>query len=140
MKNKGVSAALIAALSNMFGCDGDCEHCNNNHSYQDDIVRMIDETHQIVSIIKTHAFTEASVEAISYVIKNAILFDDEDSKIVGKELTEQFKNDLRVLHEVLLSNFGMTINKVRGFIKNFDKGDGLENKTKEELIAMLRNK
>lgn len=140
MKNKEVSAALIAVLSDMFGCDGDCEQCNNNHSYQDDVVRMIDKTHQIVNIIKTHAFAETSVEAISYVIKNAILFDDEDSKIVGKELTEQFKNDLRALHEVLLSNFGMTINKVSGFIENFDKNDELENKTKEELIAMLRNK
>lgn len=140
MKNKETSAVLIAALSDMFGYDGDCEHCNNNHSYQDNVVRMIDETHQIVNIIKTHAFTETSVEVISCVIKNAILFDDEDSKIVGKELTEQFKNDLGVLRKVLFSNFGMTINKVSGFIENFDKNDELENKTKEELIAMLRNK
>ena len=140
MKNKEISAVLIAALSDMFGCDGDCKHCNNNHSHEDNVVRMIDETHQIVNIVKTHAFTKTSVEAISCVIKNAILFDDEDSKIVGKELTEQFKNDLGVLRKVLFSNFGMTINKVSGFIENFDKNDELENKTKEELIAMLRNK
>lgn len=140
MKNKEVSAALAAILSDMFDCDDNCEHCNNNHSYQDVIVRMINETHQIVNIIKTHDFTKTSVEAISCIIKNAILFDDEDSKIVGKKLTEQFKNDLGVIRKVLFSNFGMTINKVSGFIENFDKNDELENKTKEELIAMLRNK
>lgn len=140
MKNKEVSAALIAALSDMFGCDSDCEHCDNNHSYKDNVINMIDDTHQIVSIIKGHAFTETSVEVISCTIKNAILFDEEDSKIVGKELTEQFKNDLSIIYNFLFSNFGKTINKVCSFINNFNKDDELENKTKEELIAMLRNK
>lgn len=141
MKDKDVAAAMIASLSNMFGCDGNCENCNNNRSHKDDVILMIDETHKIVSIVKEHAFTEESVEVMSCIVKNAILFDEEDAKIVGKELTEQFKNDLRVVHQSLLSGLDMNINKIRGFIKQFDKPiDDLENKTKEELIAMLRNK
>lgn len=74
---------------------------------------------------------------IGVVAKNALIFDEEDAKLVGKELTDEFRGYLNVVIKTICEGLSARVKAISGYAENMP-ADDLETKSKEELIAMIR--
>lgn len=105
----------------------------------DEIKEMIQQSDDIVEIIKNKAFNCLCIDLSIIIIKNAETFNQKHANIIGKELTSHFKDNVIFIKNYLNDFLGTQINKLNYCVKHFD-ADDLESKTRDELIAMLRKK
>lgn len=123
-------------LGNMLGADIYVAKISKPNR-ADDTKEMINDTLQIIKQIEDKPLTPEAIDMISVVAKNALIFDEEDAKLVGKELTDEFRGYLRVVLKTFREGFSARVKAIRGYTETMSSDD-LENKSKEELIAMIR--
>lgn len=123
-------------LDNMIGANVDVVKISKPNR-ADAIKEMINNTLQIIKQIEGKPLTQEDIDMIGIIAKNALIFDEKDAKLVGKELTTEFKEHLQVVLKTFYEGFSARIKVIRGYSENISTDD-LENKSKEELIAMIR--
>lgn len=123
-------------LGNMLGADVDVVKIAKPNR-ADVTKEMINETFQIIKQIEDKPLTLEAIDMISVVAKNALIFDEEDAKLVGKELTDEFRGYFNVVIKTIYEGLSAHAKVIRGYSERMPSDD-LENKSKEELIAMLR--
>jgi hypothetical protein len=123
-------------LGNMIGVDVDVVKISKPNR-ADATKEMINNTFQIIKQIKDKPLTQEAIDMIEVVAKNALIFDEEDAKLVGKELTDEFRRYLNVVIKIICKGLSTRVKAISGYSERMPSDD-LENKSKEELIAMLR--
>lgn len=123
-------------LGNMLGADIDIVKISKPNR-ADDTKEMINDTLQIIKQIEDKPLTPEVIDIISVIAKTALIFDEEDAKLVGKELTDEFRGHLQVILKTFCEGFYARVKAIRGYTETM-YSDDLENKSKEELIAMIR--
>lgn len=123
-------------LGNMIGADVDVVKISKPNR-ADATKEMINDTFQIIKQIKDKPLTQEAIDMIGVVAKNALIFDEEDAKLVGKELTDEFRRYLNVVIKIICKGLSTRVKAISGYSERMPSDD-LENKSKEELIAMLR--
>lgn len=125
-------------LGNMLGVDVDVDVVKIAKPNRVNATKeMINDTLQIIKQIEDKPLTQEAIDMIGVVAKNALIFDEEDAKLVGKELTTEFKEYLQVVLKTFCEGLSARVKVIRGYSENISTDD-LENKSKEELIAMIR--
>jgi hypothetical protein len=125
-------------LGNMLGVDVDVDVVKIAKPNRVNATKeMINDTLQIIKQIEDKPLTQEAIDMIGVVAKNALIFDEEDAKLVGKELTTEFKEYLQVVLKTFCEGLSARVKVIRGYSENIST-DNLENKSKEELIAMIR--
>lgn len=127
---------FVEMLGNMIGADVDVVKISKPNR-ADATKEMINDTLQIIKQIEDKPLTQEAIDMIGVVAKNALIFDEEDAKLVGKELTTEFKEYLKVVLKTFCEGLSTRVKVIRGYSENISTDD-LENKSKEELIAMIR--
>lgn len=120
----------------------------NQNDSKNDTIEMIKDTEEICK-----SFADAnSNEDIIIKLKNAAIafantekFDKEDVKNIGIKETERYYNILQDILGSFNSFANYQLNNISKLVAEVEKesseeNDGLENLTKEELIARLREK
>ena len=123
-------------LGNMIGADVDVVKISKPNR-ADATKEMINDTFQIIKQINDKPLTQEAIDMIGVVAKNALIFDEEDAKLVGKELTDEFRRYLNVVIKIICKGLSTRVKAISGYSERMPSDD-LENKSKEELIAMLR--
>ena len=123
-------------LGNMIGADVDVVKISKPNR-ADATKEMINDTFQIIKQIEDKPLTQEAIDMIGVVAKNALIFDEKDVKLVGKELTDEFRGYLNVVIKTICEGLSARVKVIRGYSENISTDD-LENKSKEELIAMIR--
>lgn len=125
-------------LGNMLGVDVDVDVVKIAKPNRVNTTKeMINDTLQIIKQIEDKPLTQEAIDMIGVVAKNALIFDEEDAKLVGKELTTEFKEYLQVVLKTFCEGLSARVKVIRGYSENIFTDD-LETKSKEELIAMIR--
>ena len=124
-------------LGNMIGADVDVVKISKPNR-ADATKEMINDTFQIINQIDNDKpLTQEAIDMIGVVAKNALIFDEEDAKLVGKELTDEFRGYLNVVIKTICEGISARAKVIRGYSERMPSDD-LETKSKEELIAMIR--
>lgn len=123
-------------LGNMIGADVDVVKISKPNR-ADAIKEMINDTFQTIKQIEGKPLTQEAIDMIRVVAKNALIFDEKDAKLVGKELTDEFRGYLNVVIKTICEGLSARVKVIHGYSENISTDD-LENKSKEELIAMIR--
>lgn len=123
-------------LGNMIGADVDVVKISKPNK-ADATKEMINDTFQIIKQIEDKPLTQEAIDMIGVVAKNALIFDEEDAKLVGKELTDEFRGYLNVVIKTICEGLSARVKAISGYAENMP-ADDLETKSKEELIAMIR--
>lgn len=123
-------------LGNMIGADVNVVKISKPNR-ADATKEMINDTFQIIKQIEDKPLTQEAIDMIGVVAKNALIFDEEDAKLVGKKLTDEFRRYLNVVIKIICKGLSTRVKAISGYSEHMPSDD-LENKSKEELIAMLR--
>ena len=123
-------------LGNMIGADVDVVKISKPNR-ADATKEMINDTFQIIKQIKDKPLTQEAIDMIGVVAKNALIFDEENAELVGKELTDEFRGYLNVVIKTICEGLFARAKVIRGYSERMPSDD-LETKSKEELIAMIR--
>lgn len=135
-KNKNLQE-LIEMVNNIFGDNVIiANHTESNQGI--DVKNMINDTFKNIYLIKEKPLTPETIDMVGAILKNALVFDEEDAKLAGKELTIKFKNCLLTVFKAVRELLVARIKEIDNYNKQNVYEDDLNNKSKEELIAIIR--
>ena len=139
---------LIKAIKETFGVEPICIDIDGISQFADNIrresiIKMIDEVESIVKDFDDENNNPA-INAVNTAIalSNIMKFDSEDAKLVGvknvQRLADSFNIIRRKFNGLSIDNFERLGNMIKDLSN--ENADDLDNLTKEELIARLREK
>lgn len=139
---------LIKAIKEIFGVEPICIDIDTFNQFADNIKRehIIKMINDIESIVKDfdNENNNPAINAVNTAIAlvNIMKFDSEDAKLVGvknvQRLADSFAIILQKFNGVAIDNLERLGNMIKDL--SDENTDDLDNLTKEELIARLREK
>ena len=128
---------LIEMVNSIFGDNVIiAKHIKSNQGIA--VKNMINDTLKNIYLIEEKPLTPETIDMVGAILKNALVFDEGDAKLAGKKLTIKFKDCLltvfKAVHELLLAR----VKDIDNYNKQNVYKDDLNNKSKEELIAIIR--
>lgn len=128
---------LIERVNSVFGDNVIIvEHTKANQGT--DVKNMINNTLKNIYLIKEKPLTPETIDMVGAILKNALVFDEEDAKLAGEELTIKFKNCLSTVFKAVRELLLARTKEIDNYSKRNVYKDDLYNKSKEELIAIIR--
>ena len=128
---------LIKMVNSIFG--DNVIIVNHTKSNKGSAVKnMINDTLKNIYLIKEKPLTPETIDMVGAILKNALVFDEEDAKLAGEELTIKFKNCLSTVFKAVRELLFVRIKEIDNYSKRNVYKDDLYNKSKEELIAIIR--
>jgi hypothetical protein len=135
-KNKNLQE-LIEMVNSIFG-DNVIIAKNTESNQGTDVKNMINDTFKNIYLIKEKPLTPETIDMVGAILKNALVFDEEDAKLAGEELTIKFKNCLSTVFKAVRELLLARVKEIDNYSKRNVYKDDLYNKSKEELIAIIR--
>lgn len=102
------------------------------------VKNMINDTLKNIYLIEEKPLTPETINMVGAILKNALIFDKGDAKLAGEELTIKFKNCLLIVFKAVRELLLARIKDIDSYNKQNVYKDDLNNKSKEELIAIIR--
>ena len=102
------------------------------------VKNMINDTLKNIYLIEEKPLTPETIDMVGAILKNALVFDEGDAKLAGKELTIKFKNCLLIVFKAVRELLLARVKDIDNYNKQNVYKDDLNNKSKEELIAIIR--
>lgn len=102
------------------------------------VKNMINDTLKNIYLIEEKPLTPETINMVGAILKNALVFDKGDAKLAGEELTIKFKNCLLIVFKAVRELLLARIKDIDSYNKQNVYKDDLNNKSKEELIAIIR--
>ena len=99
---------------------------------------MINDTLKNIYLIEEKPLTPETIDMVGAILKNALVFDKGDAKLAGEELTIKFKNCLLIVFKAVRELLLARVKDIDSYNKQNVYKDDLNNKSKEELIAIIR--
>lgn len=99
---------------------------------------MINDTLKNIYLIEEKPLTPETIDMVGAILKNALVFDEGDAKLAGEELTIKFKNCLLTVFKAVRELLLARVKDIDNYNKQNVYKDDLNNKSKEELIAIIR--
>lgn len=128
---------LIEMVNSIFG--DNVIIAKNTKANQDiDVKYMINDTLKNIYLIKEKPLTPETIDMVGAILKNALVFNEEDAKLAGEELTIKFKNCLSTVFKAVRELLLARVKEIDNYSKRNVYKDDLYNKSKEELIAIIR--
>lgn len=128
---------LIKMVNSIFG-DNVIIAKNTKANQGTAVKNMINDTFKNIYLIKEKPLTPETIDMVGAILKNALVFDEEDAKLAGEELTIKFKNCLSTAFKAVRELLFARIKEIDNYSKRNVYKDDLYNKSKEELIAIIR--
>lgn len=142
---------LIKAIKDAFGVEPICLDINGISQFakkirRDRTVKMINDVESIAKEFD-NGNGNLGIDAVNagIALSNIIKFDGEDAELVGVEDVQRLANSFDVIRQKFNSLAICNLKRLGNMVKDLSNGkdenaDGLDNLTKEELIARLREK
>ena len=142
---------LIKAIKETFGVEPICIDIDGISQFADNIrresiIKMIDEVESVAKDFDNENSNPCiNANNAGIALANIMKFDSEDAKLVGVKNVQRLTNSFEIIRQkfnrLALDNFERLGNMVKDLSneKN-ENADDLDNLTKEELIARLREK
>ena len=139
---------LIKAIKEIFGVEPICIDIDGISQFadnirRDSIIKMIDEVESVAKDFdneNSNSCINANNAGIA--LANIMKFDSEDAKLVGVKNVQRLANSFAIIRQkfngVAIDNLERLSNMVKDL--SDENADDLDNLTKEELIARLREK
>lgn len=128
---------LIEMVNSIFGDNVIiAKHTKANQDI--DVKYMINDTLKNIYLIKEKPLTPETIDMVGAILKNALVFNEEDAKLAGEELTIKFKNCLSTVFKAVRELLLARVKEIDNYSKRNVYKDDLYNKSKEELIAIIR--
>ena len=102
------------------------------------VKNMINDTLKNIYLIEEKPLTPETIDMVGAILKNALVFDKGDAKLAGEELTIKFKNCLLIVFKAVRELLLARVKDIDSYNKQNVYKDDLNNKSKEELIAIIR--
>lgn len=102
------------------------------------VKNMINDTLKNIYLIEEKPLTPETIDMVGAILKNALVFDEGDAKLAGEELTIKFKNCLLIVFKAVRELLLARVKDIDNYNKQNVYKDDLNNKSKEELIAIIR--
>lgn len=102
------------------------------------VKNMINDTLKNIYLIEEKPLTPETIDMVGAILKNALVFDKGDAKLAGEELTIKFKNCLLIVLKAVRELLLARVKDIDNYNKQNVYKDDLNNKSKEELIAIIR--
>lgn len=102
------------------------------------VKNMINDTLKNIYLIEEKPLTPETIDMVGAILKNALVFDKGDAKLAGEELTIKFKNCLLIVFKAVRELLLARVKDIDNYNKQNVYKDDLNNKSKEELIAIIR--
>lgn len=102
------------------------------------VKNMINDTLKNIYLIEEKPLTPETIDMVGAILKNALVFDKGDAKLAGEELTIKFKNCLLIVFKAVRELLLARVKDIDNYTKRNVYKDDLNNKSKEELIAIIR--
>lgn len=104
---------------------------------EESVLDIIEHSKYIVELAYKSTDYLKVVDALSVNIKNAIVFEECDAKHIDKKHIDEFYKNIRKTRNILYNIIDKQLSKLANINNNKDNYDSM---SKEELIALLRNK
>lgn len=127
---------LIEMVNSIFGDNVIDKHTKSNQGIT--VKNMINDTFKNIYLIKEKPLTLETIDMIGAILKNALIFNERDAKLAGDELTIKFKTCLLTVFKAVRELLLARVKDIDNYTKRNVYKDDLNNKSKEELIAIIR--
>lgn len=128
---------LIEMVNSIFGDNVIiAKHTKSNQGVA--VKNMINDTLKNIYLIEEKPLTPETIDMVGAILKNALVFDEGDAKLAGEELTIKFKNCLLTVFKAVSELLLARVKDIDNYNKQNVYKDDLNNKSKEELIAIIR--
>lgn len=128
---------LIEMVNSIFGDNVIiAKHTKSNQGIA--VKNMINDTLKNIYLIEEKPLTPETIDMVGAILKNALVFDEGDAKLAGEELTIKFKNCLLIVFKAVRELLLARVKDIDNYNKQNVYKDDLNNKSKEELIAIIR--
>jgi hypothetical protein len=128
---------LIEMVNSIFGDNVIiAKHTKSNQGTA--VKNMINDTLKHIYLIEEKPLTPETIDMVGAILKNALVFDEGDAKLAGKELSIKFKNCLLTVFKAVRELLLARVKDIDNYNKQNVYKDDLNNKSKEELIAIIR--
>lgn len=139
---------LIKAIKEIFGVEPICIDIDGISQFADNIrresiIKMIDEVESVAKDFDNENSNPCiNANNAGIALANIMKFDSEDAKLVGVKNVQRLANSFAIIRQkfngVAIDNLERLSNTVKDL--SDENADDLDNLTKEELIARLREK
>lgn len=142
---------LITTIKETFGVEPTYIYVGTFNQFADNIkrertIKMINDVESIVNDFDNENNNPAiNVANVGIALFNIINFDSEDAKLVGVKDVQRLANSFDVIRQKFNDLAICNLKRLGNMVKDLSNGkdenaDDLDNLTKEELIARLREK